>query len=59
MIGALLVVMASTTLASASAPTPQESEQLLLQQIHRCAVEEPMPDFCGPLLERLMQGGEQ
>jgi hypothetical protein len=59
MIGALLAVMASTAVASASAPTPKESEQLLLQQIHQCAVEEPMPDFCGPLLKRLMEGGEQ
>jgi hypothetical protein len=59
MISTLLAIVASTAVTSATAPTPQESEQLLLQQIHQCAVEVPMPDFCGPLLERLLQGGEK
>lgn len=59
MITTILAAAVTASLISANTPAPDPSEQLLLEQIHRCAVEDPMPDFCEPLLQQLMEGGER
>ena len=61
MISTLLAAAASAALAAAPTQAPDQGEQQLLEQqlleqIHRCAVEQPMPDYCEALLDRLIDG---
>lgn len=54
----LLAAVASAALAAAPTQAPDQGEQQLLEQIHRCAVEQPMPEFCEALLDRLIDGDQ-
>lgn len=55
----LAVTVAPALLAAMPSNAEQQAEQELLQQIHRCAVEEPMPSFCDELMQRLLNNEKQ